>query len=54
MSGSPFSPVGLMLLSVLVIIIGVVLPAVWSTSPARRRAASSVLAQLLKAARSRR
>ncbi|MGI5380617.1 hypothetical protein ACQEV2_41725 [Streptomyces sp. CA-251387] len=30
---------------------GVVLPAVWSTQPARRQAAAAVLAQLLRAGR---
>ncbi|MFE5902286.1 hypothetical protein ACFQ67_33445 [Streptomyces sp. NPDC056488] len=51
MSESPFLPVALLLIPVLVVVAGVVLPAVWSASPVRRRAAVSVLAQLLKAVR---
>jgi hypothetical protein len=39
----------LLALPALVIALGVVLPAVWSTKPARRRAAHAVLAQLLAA-----
>ncbi|WP_327303186.1 hypothetical protein OG730_05875 [Streptomyces sp. NBC_01298] len=33
---------------------GVVLPAVWSSSPARRRAAAAVLSQILMTVRRRR
>ncbi|MCD2463727.1 hypothetical protein MBT42_09165 [Streptomyces sp. MBT42] len=55
MSGTLFVPVGLLLVSVLaIVVVGVVLPAVWSTSPTRRRAAASVLVQLLNATRPRR
>jgi hypothetical protein len=39
----------LLTLPALLIVLGVILPAVWSTKPARRRAAHTVLAQLLTA-----
>jgi hypothetical protein len=39
----------LLTLPALLIVLGVVLPAVWSTKPTRRRAAHAVLAQLLAA-----
>ncbi|GFE25938.1 hypothetical protein RB199_30385 [Streptomyces libani] len=38
----------------LAVFAGVVLPAVWSSRPSRRRAAAAVLAQLLSALRRRR
>ena len=37
----------------LLIFLGVVLPAVWSTNPARRRAAATVLTKILNAPRGR-
>lgn len=41
----------LVLVLAFVVFAGVVLPAVWSTHPARRQAAAAVLAQFLTAAR---
>lgn len=47
--------IGVNLVSVafLLIFFGVVLPAVWSTRPSRRRAAAAVLAQILNSFRGR-
>ncbi|UUU34300.1 hypothetical protein JIX56_33145 [Streptomyces sp. CA-210063] len=45
------SPVLLAALVFTAVYVGVVLPAVWSRKPARRRAALSVLTQLLTALR---
>ncbi|MFD9794396.1 hypothetical protein ACFWXK_26015 [Streptomyces sp. NPDC059070] len=51
----PMSPAMSTLLALvpLALVVGVVLPAVWSTRPARRRAAAAVLGQLLAAVRRR-
>jgi hypothetical protein len=43
--------VGLAAAFALLVYVGIALPAVWSTKPARRRAASAVLRQILNACR---